>query len=164
MPDVESKPRGGLMKKLAIMSAVVVLIGVAMGAGVYLGQSGILFPVPHHTSASKADDVVPAKQSYVTIEQGFTSNLKDSESFVQASVALSTQGDEKVVAAIKANEPALRSVILQTLAEQSYAGISTTYGREALLKRLRDLLDREMRSKVGFGGIDNVYFTAFVLQ
>ena len=58
----------------------------------------------------------------------------------------------------------MRSIVLQVLAEQDYAAVSTPVGKKALLLRLRDAMNAELRTKVGFGGIDNVYFTAFVLQ
>ncbi len=159
------KNKRGLARLLMLAGGVLVLLGGGVAGGIALVSTGML-----GAGEAKLGDKAHAapektgESSYYAIEQGFTANLRDSGAFVQASVAVSSRGDPQVPDAVKANEPAMRSVILQTLAEQDYAAISTPEGKKALLANLRDALNAELRAKVGSGGIDNVYFTAFVLQ
>ena len=162
------KKGGGIMKLLMMVVGAVVLIGAGGAGGIYAAQSGMIgggapaAKAKGHGEAAEHSEEGSAR--YYAIEQGFTSNLRDSDSFVQASVAVSMHGDEKVTDVIKTNEPALRSVILQTLADQDYPTMSSMPGRQELRKKLRDVLNAELKSVTGSGGIDNVYFTAFVLQ
>lgn len=154
------KKKGKLARYAVPAGGALALIGAGGAGGAYAVSVGMV-GASHAAEASA--NAVPETVHYYAIEQGFTANLRDSSSFVQASVAVSGKG-EKLIEAVKANEPAMRSVVLQLLADQDYATISTPPGRKALQAKLRGALDAELRAKVGFGGIDNVYFTAFVLQ
>jgi flagellar FliL protein len=58
----------------------------------------------------------------------------------------------------------IRSAILLTLSEQDGAVLSTPQGKHALQKQLARSINRVLREKEGFGGIDNVYFTNLVVQ
>lgn len=162
MSDPKPTKKRKLPRVLIPALVGLVLLGGGIAGGVALAGSGFI-------GGGKAAEHAPepaagGEASYYAIEQGFTANLRDSGAFVQASVAVSSRGNPKVTEAVKANEPAMRSVVLQALAEQDYTAISTPAGKKALLARLRDAMNAELRAKVGFGGIDNVYFTAFVLQ
>ena len=162
--DKPSKHKRGKARRVIVpLIGSLVLLGAGMGAGIALAQLGWIASMGAVRAASRAA-VAEEPPRYFTMEQGFTSNLKGSESFVQLSLALSTRGGETALAAIKANEPALRSAALQVLAQQSYESVSTLDGRRALQAALRRALDDELRTRIGNGGIDNVYFTAFVLQ
>ena len=156
------KIKGGALKLVALVGGALVLVTAGAVGGALIVGSGIVGG--HADAAEHAAEPAHAESHYYALEQGFTANLRDSSSFLQASVAVSTRGDVKVVDAVKANEPAMRSVVLQLLAEQDYATVSTPAGRSALLARLQKSLNEELTAKVGFGGIDKVYFTAFVLQ
>ena len=157
-----AKTKSRVMKPLLFGVAALMLVGAGAAAGVGLVSAGMLGGRP--VKAHEAEAPTTSEAHYYVLEQGFTANLRDSSTFVQASVAVSSRGDAKVAEAVKANEPAMRSIVLQALAEQDYNSVATPAGRKALQTRLRAALDAELKAKVGFGGIDNVYFTAFVLQ
>lgn len=168
------KPKGkGMMRMLMLGGLAAVLLGGGVAGGLYAAKTGLL------GGAAKASGAKAAHGGghggggdhgggegggqYVTLEQGFTSNLRDSDSYVQLSLAVSTT-DSAGAEAVEANEPALRSAVLELLAEQSYETVSSSAGRAGLRKAIKRSLDDVMRHKVGSGGIDNVYFTAFVVQ
>lgn len=102
--------------------------------------------------------------SYYTIREAFTSNLKDSEGFVQIGLGVSTYYDERVIKSVQLHEIAVRSAVLMTLAEQDPAALATPQGKAALKVALRDAVNEVLKSKEGFGGVDDVYFTNFVMQ
>lgn len=102
--------------------------------------------------------------TYVPLEQNFTVNLIDGEGFVQVGLSLSTYYDGKVVANVKRHMVPIRSAILLTLSEQDGEVLSTVQGKQALQKQLSKSINRVLREKEGFGGIDNVYFTNLVVQ
>jgi len=104
------------------------------------------------------------KASYYNIEQNFTSNMRDSDGFVQLGIGVSTFYDHRVLDALKDNEIPVRSAILMTLAAQDSFAITTPEGRKTLQKQLTDAINGVLKQKTGYGGIDNVYFTSFVIQ
>jgi flagellar protein FliL len=102
--------------------------------------------------------------TYYKIETPFTSNLKDSDSFIQMSLGISTYYDERVIQNVQAHEMALRSAVILTLAQQDAMLLSTPAGKEYLQQQLTHSFNATLRQKTGFGGIDNVYFTSLVVQ
>lgn len=104
------------------------------------------------------------KASYAPIEQSFTSNLRDSDAVVQMALGVATYYDERVIENIKANDTPIRSAVLMTLADQDADAISTPDGKKALQKALRSAINDVLVSKEGFGGVDDVYFTSFIIQ
>ena len=127
-----------------------------------------------HGKAAKPAESAPApsgvvdrsrfQATYYTIETPFTSNLKDSDAFIQVSLAVATYYDSRVTDALKTHEMAVRSAVLMTLAEQEEIGLTDMAGKEALQRKLTDTINNVLRDRTGFGGIDNVYFTSFVVQ
>lgn len=104
------------------------------------------------------------KASYYSIGKEFTSNLGDGQSFVQVGLGISTYYDERVFVNVQRHEMAVRSAVLMTLASEDPATLSTPRGKLALQADLKKAINDVLRSKEGFGGIDGVYFTSFVMQ
>jgi flagellar protein FliL len=102
--------------------------------------------------------------TYFPIEQNFTANLADGSGFVQIGLSLSTYYDGKIIGNIKRQIVPIRSAILMVLSEQDSATLSTPTGKQALQRKLCAAINRVLRDKEGFGGIDNVYFTNLVIQ
>lgn len=124
---------------------------------------------PKIGTVSVKSDTVPVdpkkfELTYVPLEQNFTANLVDGQGFVQVGLSLSTYYDGKVVANVKRHLVPIRSAILLTLSEQDAAVLATVQGKHALQKQLARSINRVLREKEGFGGIDNVYFTTLVVQ
>lgn len=102
--------------------------------------------------------------TYYQIESPFTSNLKDSGSFAQISLAIATYYDSRLLDNIRQHEIAVRSAVLMRIADQDEMELSTPQGKEALQKELKNAINKILLEKTGFGGVDNVYFTNFVIQ
>lgn len=102
--------------------------------------------------------------SYHQIEQPFTSNLSNSESFAQLGLAISTYYDERVFQNVTDHEIAIRSAVLLELGQQDAFELDTSEGKILLKKKLRDVINSTLKEKSGFGGIEDVYFTSMVVQ
>jgi flagellar protein FliL len=102
--------------------------------------------------------------AYFAMGESFTTNLADGSGFLQVGLSLSTYYDDQVVANIKRQSVPIRSAVLMVLAEQDPAYLSTSQGKQRLQTQLTDAINDVLRSKEGFGGIDNVYFTNLVIQ
>lgn len=113
-------------------------------------------PRPKNTSAYQA--------TYYQIPQPFTSNLSDSDAFAQISIAASTYYDSRVVTALQTHELAIRSEILMMLAQEQELDLATPQGKEKLQGKLVQIINKVLKDKTGYSGVDNVYFTNFVIQ
>ena len=115
-------------------------------------------------TGDKRVDAAKFEASYYTLEDNFTANLSDGEGFIQVALGVSTYYDERVVENVKKHEMAVRSAILLVLAEQDSITLATPDGKEKLKTGLRKSINDVLKKKEGFGGIDDVHFTSFVIQ
>ncbi|MBA2932953.1 flagellar basal body-associated FliL family protein [Sphingomonas sp. CGMCC 1.13654] len=104
------------------------------------------------------------KASYYTMDQPFTSNLRDTDGIAQISLGVSTFYDAKVLDNFKDNEMPIRSAVLETLADQDAFALGTPEGKTQLQAKLKDAMNKVLVQKTGYGGIDDVYFTNFIIQ
>ena len=161
--------KGGTKKLLMIALGAIVLVGGGAGGAIYASQAGLI-------GGGKADDPHADKPKLVTredgsreatyfeIEKNFTSNLADADGFMQLSLGVSTYYDSRVLDNIKRHEVPIRSAVLMTLGDQSVDVIASPQGKKQLQKALKDSINRVLQEKEGFGGVDDVYFTSFVIQ
>jgi flagellar FliL protein len=111
---------------------------------------------------------VPSKEQFATtyfeFPGNFTSNLKGSRRFMQISIGLATQYDKKVIESVQKHEVAIRSEVLTVLAEQTEADVSGLENRKRIQNLIKDTINKVLNDITGFGGIENVYVTALVMQ
>lgn len=187
----DAKPaakKGGKLKKMLIIGGgALLLIGGGAGAGMYAG--GKLGGASHakaedpnkpklvlkegehgptaasgHGGGDTPADPELYKATYFPLEQTFTSNLVDTNGFAQVGIGVSTLYDQKVLDNLKENEMPVRSAILMTLADQEAEVLSTPDGKKMLQKKLKVAINDVLKQKTGFGGIDDVYFTSFIIS
>jgi len=118
--------------------------------------------------ASKVSKEAPEVEAFVTtyfeFPGTFTTNLMNSRKFVQVGIGVSTQYDESVMVNVEAHQLALRSEILNSMSEFSEQDVQGKAGRVLLAAALRDSINGKLMLLEGFGGIEEVHFTSFVLQ
>lgn len=186
MSDTEGaapKPKKKGKKKLLVLALGGLLLAGGGAGGAYVMGYGF-----GHAKASEPDlpklvarkgvtltaadvpkgDTVPDptryQASYYTLDQPFTSNLRDTDGFAQVALGVSTFYDARVLDNFKDNEMPIRSAILEVLADQDGFVISTPEGKALLRRQLKQAVNGVLRQRTGFGGIDDVYFTSFVIQ
>ena len=186
MTDTAAPPPKKKRLKTILIGTVAVLAvgGGSAGAAVYLTGGAPVEAVDEHLPKLVARDDANAgaverataaarqgrpdpelfKISYIPIEENFTSNLSGGTAFVQIGLSLSTYYDEQVPANVEHHMLAIRSAVLVTLAEQDAQALTTTAGKDALRVTLTRTINAVLREREGFGGIDDVQFTAFVMQ
>lgn len=104
------------------------------------------------------------RTSYYSFADDFTSNLKHSSALVQVSLAASTRRDGRVLQWMKKHELAIRSSLLNILADTPEEEVYTLEGKERLQKRLTQAINKVLTENEGFGGVDAVYFRSFIIQ
>ena len=189
MSDKEQPVKKKGKKKLFLLGGLVLLLGGGGAAGgLYASNAGLIGgghaepapEVPHlvlrdgvseseaarYASPQGDKKVDPSKfqATYYPLGESITANLKDGDGFVQIQLGVSTYYDERVGENVKLHEMAIRSAVLLNLAEQDSAGLATAAGKEGLKQALRASINEVLKKKEGFGGIDDVHFTSFVIQ
>ena len=102
--------------------------------------------------------------TYYEFPGNFTTNLKESKKFLQISLGVSTQYDEQVMANVDSHQLALSSEILTLMSTFSPADIAGREGKQKLADSLKEGINNTLVKVEGFGGVENVHFTSFVLQ
>ena len=123
------------------------------------GEDGII-----KKNVKAIPEVDSYETTYFEFPGDFTTNLKGSRKFLQVSVGVSTQYDEKVMEVVDSHQLALRSEILSTISDFTEEDISGSDGKKKLSERLMVVLNKKLESLDEFPGIEDVYFTAFILQ
>tara|TARA_R110000765_G_scaffold126737_3_gene224669 strand:+ start:22 stop:597 length:576 start_codon:yes stop_codon:yes gene_type:complete len=184
----DENPKSKKKSKLKTMlfgTALIVLLGGGGAAGGFYaagmiggGHDGgedpnkpkIIMKDGTAVSDKEAANTTPAtalsafKVTYHQIEQPFTSNLSNSDSFAQISLAVSTFYDERVFENVTNHEIAIRSAVLMELSQQDPLELEAPEGKLKLKKKLRNVINETLKEKTGFGGIEDVYFTNIVIQ
>ena len=102
--------------------------------------------------------------SYYTFADNFTTNLNKSKQFLQISLGVSTQYDETVIENVEKHQMALRSEVLGVMGTYSVDDIDGKVGRDKLADSIKDAINVKLEDLEGFGGVEGVHFTSFVLQ
>ena len=159
------KPKKNIMGKLLPILAFVAGAG-AGGAGAGIAVLKFAAPAGDHGSASHAEAPPPpaGPLEYVEIENAFTSNLADSGRYLQVKLSVSTFGGAEAVAAIGKHKPAIVSAVLAALGEARDADIETAKAKEQLAARLKDVINKALKSKGEPGLVEEVFFTSLVVQ
>ena len=192
MAEEEQPKRKINFKKIALFGlGPLVLVGLGLGIGAFLfmpTQSPVQqveeliekkLQQAGQLPSSSADDEVLAEPSkvtketpstetfvtsYYTFPDDFTTNLRGSKAFLKISVGVSTQYDETVINNLERHQLALRSEVLGVVSEFSIEDVEGKPGRDALAENIQVAINKKLEDLEGFGGVEGVFFTSFVLQ
>ncbi|AGI68505.1 FliL-like flagellar basal body-associated protein [Octadecabacter antarcticus 307] len=191
--EEEPKKKSGLGTILTFGVIGLVMMGVGIGAGYFLfgGQSnspeqlaaaiierndGALTAEVEEDASDETEGEIPERQSkdsarddvfqtlYYEIPGTMTTNLKDSRRFLQIGVGISTQYDEVILQNVEANLLAIKAAILATLSDYGEADVVGREARNALSEDLKATINAELEALEGFGGVEGVLLTSFVMQ
>ena len=185
--EVEEKKKSPLVK-IIIMAVVgiLVLAGTVVGTMFVTGffdrkdtsvVEARLAELEAAASAAKAaSDAIPQKvtkdspeltrfeNSYMDLEKPLVSNMMNSRKVMQVNVSIMTHYDERVFKNVKKHEVALRSVALDVMRQQTDAELNTPEFRKELANKIRDAMNKTLEKYEDFGGIEEIFFSSFVVQ
>jgi len=180
------KPKSG-SKMIIIIAAVVVLLGVSAAAtlmftGVLGGDDEVAAEETDGDAKSKSksksksakngDKKTKGKKkepkaplSYVPLDPPFVVNFSGESDvrFLQITVEAGTR-DPSVVDQIKEHRPAIRNNLVFLFKSQDPVALDTREGMEMLRKETLSAVQEVLKAETGSAGIENVYFTSFVMQ
>ncbi len=104
------------------------------------------------------------KFNYHSLEKPLLSNLSGSRKVMQITLTVMTHYDDRVIKNVKTHELALRAGILDVMRQKSEADLRDPDFRKQLAEEVRLVINSLLEKYEGFGGIEEVMFTEFVVQ
>jgi flagellar FliL protein len=110
-----------------------------------------------------ADAAKPAV--YFAFEPPLIVNFEDTQAvrFLQVQIEVLTR-DPKVVDALKLHSPVIRNNLLMLMNGRDYRPLMTREGKEALRQECLTEVQRVLKKETGQPGIEDLFFTSFVVQ
>ncbi|MCD9045721.1 flagellar basal body-associated FliL family protein [Luteimonas sp. MHLX1A] len=149
------KPSSSSHRITLAIVAVVALLGLA-GAGFWY------FNTRGDSDAPKP----PAPAQYLPMSPPFVVNLDETPMgprYLQVEVQLVTR-DPLATQELTRHEPALRARLLMLFAQQTYDGVATREGKEALRAQALEEVQALMTEETGAPQAESLLFTSFVTQ
>lgn len=102
--------------------------------------------------------------TYHEIQRPLLANLNNSRKVMQVQIAIMTRYDDRVISNVKKHEFALRSVALDVMRKTTEDELPQPNFRKDLAERIRAEINATLVKFEDFGGVEEVYFTSFVVQ
>lgn len=179
----EDKKKSPILKIILMVVGLLLIVGITVGATLF--ASGF-FDADKEQDAEEALAELEAQaaeaaagpekvqldspeaskfqQSYYELEKELTSNVANSRKVMQASVAIMTHYDDRVIENVEKHVFALRNAMLTVMSQQTEADLIDPQFRANLAEEFKLVMNAELEALEDFGGIEAVYLTEFVVQ
>jgi len=101
---------------------------------------------------------------YYEIPGSMTTNLKGSRRFLQIEIGVSTKYDQEILDNVENHLTSLKADILAALSDYTEEMVEGRESRKMLANDLRDVINKKLEELEGFGGIEEVHLTSYVMQ
>lgn len=101
---------------------------------------------------------------YYEIPGSMTTNLKGSRRFLQIGIGVSTKYDQEILDNVENHLTSLKADILAALSDYTEEMVEGREARKMLSNDLRDVINLKLEELEGFGGIEEVHLTSYVMQ
>jgi len=130
-----------------------------------LDEEGNCLPVKDPEKISKETPEKEVFQTlYYELQGNLTTNLKGSRRFLQIGVGVSTKYDQAILTNVENHLTAIKADILAALSDYTEEMVEGREARKLLANDLRDVINAKLEELEGFGGIEEVHLTSYVLQ
>jgi len=114
--------------------------------------------------AKESPELTRFENSYMELEKPLVSNLTGTRKVFQVNLSIMTHYDERVFKNVKKHEAALRSAALDVMRQNTETDLNTPEFRKTLAAKIREEMNAVLTKYEDFGGIEEVFFTSFVVQ
>ena len=180
----ETKKKKPIVKIILIaLGAIVLMVGVMFATLFFSGYFEKKAELAAQdkleeleAAASKAKVEAPSKikkeapeatrfeKNYLQLDKELMTNITGSKKVMVVQVALMTHYDTRVFDNVKKHEFALRSAMLDVMRQTTEAEVIKPDFRKELATKLKDVMNELLEKFEDFGGIEDVFFTSFVMQ
>ncbi len=165
---------GASMTKLIIVIVVLQLVMFG-GFGAFLHFSGALGGGGNHEAAAADDNSHGGEEEaaheeappiYIALEPAFVVNFTSESGgsrFMQATIQVMTR-DPEIEKAVTTHMPVIRNSIVLLLSSLSVDDVAGIEGKEKLRTEVLEKIREILKERTGKPGVEEVYFTSFVIQ
>jgi flagellar FliL protein len=104
------------------------------------------------------------ENTYLQVDKEFMTSLKDSNKVMVLQIALMTNRGESVFDNFKKHEFAIRSSIMDVIRQTTESEIERPSFRNELTSKIKIVINNVLVKYEDIGGIDDVFFTSFVIK
>jgi flagellar FliL protein len=119
---------------------------------------------PQKELASPEGEAERWKFNYYALEKPLLSNVAGSRKVMQVTLTVMTHYDDRVIKNVKTHELALRAGILDVMRQKTESDLLKPDFRKALAEDVKLVINSLLEKYEGFGGIEDVMFTEFIVQ
>lgn len=101
---------------------------------------------------------------YMELEKDMLANLTNSRKVIQVQLAIMTHYDKRVFNNVEKHQFALRSAALDVMRQTTEDQLAQPDFRKNLAEKIRTEMNAVLERFEDFGGIEEIYFTSFVVQ
>ena len=162
----------GFVKILMAITAVIILIAVSIVTTLYVtgAMSGYRGANGEATQVETGHGPAAGQDSfkepiYYAFDPAFVVNFNDGKNirYLQLSMEVMTY-DDSVVEDLKKHMPVIRNNLIMILSNLNYEVINTGAGKKQLQDEALTEIRSILKEKTGREGVEEVYFTGFVMQ
>jgi len=178
------KKKNILLILVIVLSAILVMIGVVFGTLYFSGYFEHKSEAAAHekvdelekeaanakempgglSKVKKEAEATRFENTYLEIDKEFMTNITSSKKIMVVKVAVMTHYDSRVFDNVKKHEFAIRSAVLDVMRQSTEADVAKQDFRVELAAKIKVVMNDMLMKYEDFGGIEDVFFTSFVMQ
>ncbi len=116
------------------------------------------------SKVKKEAEATRFENTYLEIDKEFMTNITNSKKIMVVKVAVMTHYDSRVFDNVKKHEFAIRSAVLDVMRQSTEADVAKPDFRVDLAAKIKVVMNEMLMKYEDFGGIEDVFFTSFVMQ
>lgn len=161
--DEGQKAGGGKKKMIIMIVAIVLLLGGGTAGTLYF--TGMLGGGGAKQEEAKHEEPAKNEPHYLAFEQPFTVNFETETGlrFLQVGVELMSY-DPLAIEAVKTHMPVIKNNIILMFSNQVFETLASREGKEKIREQTLKEIQAVLEKYYGKPGIEEVYFTSFVMQ
>ncbi len=163
----QSKSNNYLKIILLVSFSALLVIGISVGLTIYLVSGN---PVGSASTGAaedspEAEETIQDPPIYLALHPALVVNFQNPRGarFLQVSVEVMAR-NEAIIEAVKQHMPVIRNSLISLFSSQEFKTISTREGKEALRQEVLAEVQQILEQQTGEPGVEDVYFTSFVMQ
>jgi flagellar FliL protein len=168
-----TKSSSGLIKAIGIGAGLFLMMLITQLAGPILGCKLLHSMTPNCPApevkvgkdGKPKEEPVKAPPQYLAFDPPLVASIDDRGTirFLQVTVEVMAR-DEKIIADAKTHMPVLRNNLLMMLGGQTITSLTNREEKEKLRKQALTEVQKIMKANTGATGVEDLYFTSFVVQ
>ncbi|MGI9151957.1 MAG: flagellar basal body-associated FliL family protein [Limnohabitans sp.] len=116
------------------------------------------------SKVKKEAEATRFENTYLQIDKEFMTNITGSKKVMVVQIAIMTHYDSRVFDNVKKHEFAIRSAVLDVMRQSTEADVAKPDFRTELAAKIKVVMNEMLMKYEDFGGIEDVFFTSFVMQ